>query len=688
MRRRPRRPTAFRLVPALLAAALGSSGCTPPVAPPPPPQAEPPPLEPTLAEVGDEILDAWFQAQPVTATSLGEHRYDAMWPDLSAAGIAADRRRIDDSLARLDAMPPKTPDEKVDHEMLRNELLRQQFVHEVEQPWTRDPMWYAGLVGSGLEDLVSRDFAPLTERAQNVAARLERLPAFVEIAIANLQPGVTLRPQTEVAVGQLDGAIVLVEQVIGERLQGARPDDLARIEAAKAPAVAAIAALQTHVRDVLLPDASDQWRLGADHYARKLQLTLQTDISASQLRRTAILEHARVRTQMAKVATELAEHLFGSRGLAKIRRKAHGHPQRAIVRAVLDELATYRVTPPRLRDRIADNLQRLDAFVRDHDLVTMDDAEVLEVIWTPPHQRGVFIAGLAAPGPLDAGKPGLPSFYLVQPVPEDWAQDVQDSFLREYNNFMIEVLSIHEAIPGHFVQLYYGKREPSKIRKVLANGAFVEGWAVYAERMMVDAGYAGAPPTADEPTPRGLSKPMQALLADDELRAKAIRLHALKFYLRTITNAILDQAVHAEQMDELSALELMVERSFQQEGEARGKWVRAQVTSTQLSTYFVGAQAWINLRQTAEQRAQDAGAAFDDKAFHDAALSHGAPAMSRLPDLLWPAEPAAQAPAGGETPPETTLGGGPVEATEPDPDPEPTVVEDGPDDEPLPGEAG
>ncbi|MBL4684962.1 MAG: DUF885 domain-containing protein, partial [Nannocystaceae bacterium] len=331
-------------------------------------------------------------------------------------------------------------------------------------------------------------------------------------------------------------------------------------------------------------------------------------------------------------AGELAEALFSKRQRHRIR-AGHGETGTATIRAVLEALAVDHVTPPRLRDRIEANLERLHDFVVEQRLVSMDDDEVLQVIWTPPHQRGVFIAGLAAPGPLDAAnKPGLPSFYLVQPVPEDWPAAYRESFLREYNNFMLEILSIHEAIPGHFVQLYFAKREPSKIRKILANGAFVEGWAVYAEKFMTDAGYAGLGPAPDAERPHEIPKRTWAVMQDPQLRTKAIVLHGLKFYLRSITNAILDHSIHAGSMTEEEAVNLMVQRSFQQEGEARSKWIRAQVTSTQLSTYFVGAQAWHRLRNAARSRA---GEAFDVQAFHDAALSHGAPPVHRLPELMW-----------------------------------------------------
>jgi uncharacterized protein (DUF885 family) len=244
----------------------------------------------------------------------------------------------------------------------------------------------------------------------------------------------------------------------------------------------------------------------------------------------------------------------------------------------------------------------------------------------------VAIAGLDAPAPLDAQKPGLPSFYIVQPVPEDWTPERRESFLREYNHFMLEILSIHEAIPGHFVQLYYGKREPSRIRKVFSNGPFVEGWAVYTEHVMVEKGYSGKQPEGERP--KKMAKGLWAVKSDPKLRAKAIALHGQKFFLRTVTNAIIDHEIHAGDMDEEHAVAFMVDRAFQEEGEARAKWVRAQLSSTQLSTYFVGATAWFRLREQAEARAKERGEAFDMASFHERALSHGAPPVHRLPELM------------------------------------------------------
>jgi uncharacterized protein (DUF885 family) len=610
-------------------------GCkpTPTQAPAPPAPRPEAPAPPGAAEVTVQILAEWFEAQPVTATSLGEHAHDSRWPDLSPAGLDRDGTRIERSLARIDEIEPASLDEHVDLEILRSELLRQRFEREVEQPWRRNPMWYAQIIGTGIDDLVSRDFAPLADRAASLADRLEALPGLVGQALANLDAEACMAPHTEVASTQLRGTLVLLEETVPARIADAPPDLRRRIEKANQDAASSIRELIDRVERIH-PVARGSWRLGPDAFARKLALTLQTSVTPAELRRVAILEHGRVRRRMAELSQDLGLALFGPAKLRRIRAAAPGDPDAALVHAVLAALSEHHVEPDGLRDAIEANLERLQRFVLDRNIVPVDEAEVLQVIWTPEHQRGVYIAGLAAPAPLDAGRPGLPSFYLVQPIPETWSSAQRESFLREYNDFMLEILSIHEAIPGHFVQLYHAKRHPSVVRKVLASGTFVEGWAVYTEKVMVDQGYVGEGPPEDQVRPSGTNRALWAVMQDPGLRGKAIALHGLKFYLRTVTNAILDHGVHVDAMSEDAALELMMERSFQTEGEARGKWIRAQVTSTQLSTYFVGAQAWLRLRKRAELRAGDADEPFDLAGFHETALGHGAPPPDLLPALL------------------------------------------------------
>jgi uncharacterized protein (DUF885 family) len=595
--------------------------------------AEAPPAAPRFAEAVDRIFDAAFAANPVAATQSGVHAHDARWPDLSPAGMAADRRRVQDALALLAQVssgqsPEPSADESIDAAVLRAELELQVFTDEVEKPYRRNPLAYTSLIGAGLEELILREFAPLARRADDLAARIEALPALCQQAVENLVAGDTHGPAARVAVGRLDGLVSLLEEEIPKRIAAAAPQ-AQRARAATPAAVAAIRKLQAHVRDRLLPAAGEKWRLGADAFARKLGLTLQSDIPADELVRLARAEHERVRAHMVVVAGELAPALFSTAELGRARRGPD--PDTALVRAVLDRLAQVHSAPEALRDDAEAKLETLTEVVREKKIVSVDAGEVLQVIWTPPHKRGVAVAGLENPGPLEPQPEGLASFYLVQPVPADWPAARQQSMLREYNDFMLEILSIHEAIPGHFVQLYHSRRNPSKVRRVLPNGPFVEGWAVYTEKVMVDAGFAGTLPT--RPPPR-LPARLERVMREPALRHKAIALHGLKFYLRAVANAILDHAIQAGDMNEEQAVELMVARSYQEEGEARLKWVRAQVSSTQLSTYFAGAQAWFRLREQAEKRAQETGVPFDMLAFHDAVLSHGAPPVHELPRLL------------------------------------------------------
>jgi uncharacterized protein (DUF885 family) len=241
-------------------------------------------------------------------------------------------------------------------------------------------------------------------------------------------------------------------------------------------------------------------------------------------------------------------------------------------------------------------------FVRSHDLITLPSSPV-EVILMPEFQRGVTVAYCDSPGPLDKN---LKTFYAVSPIPDDWTAEQTTSFLREYNTRSIDELSVHEAMPGHYVQLWHSNKNPSILRAVLSSGSFVEGWAVYSEKMMVDAGFRDHDPL--------------------------YRLINLKWYLRVISNALLDQGIQVDGMTSEQAMKLMTEQAFQEEREAAGKWVRAELGSAQLPTYFVGVQEHMDLRHEAERRE---GANFNLKKYHDKVLSFGSPPARYVHELMF-----------------------------------------------------
>ena len=266
--------------------------------------------------------------------------------------------------------------------------------------------------------------------------------------------------------------------------------------------------------------------------------------------------------------------------------------EQAAIQAALELAYADRPTRDKVVDTAKATLASATEFVRSKDLITLPDAPV-KIILMPEFQRGVAVAYCDSPGPLDKS---LDTFYAVSPIPDEWTEAQTTSFLREYNTRSIDELSIHEAMPGHYVQIWHSNKYPSVLRAVLSSGSFVEGWAVYAEKVMVDAGYRDNDPL--------------------------YRLIQLKWYLRVITNAIIDQAIHVDGMSRDDAMKLMTEKGFQEEREAAGKWVRAQLSSTQLPTYFVGVQEHFDLRKAVEAKE---GSAFSLKAYHDKVLSFGSP---------------------------------------------------------------
>ncbi|MDA1232440.1 MAG: DUF885 domain-containing protein, partial [Planctomycetota bacterium] len=245
---------------------------------------------------------------------------------------------------------------------------------------------------------------------------------------------------------------------------------------------------------------------------------------------------------------------------------------------------------------------RIQDFIRTHDILRLPEPDRCQIIEMPEFRRGNSLAYLDSALPLD---PKGISTYAVSPPPANWGEDRVRSFLEEYNQHMLQVLTIHEAYPGHYVQLEYSNRCPSLIRRVLQSGVFIEGWAVYTEQMMLDQGY-----------------------GDGNL---ALRLNQLKFYLRAVANTILDHKMHCTMMSDDEAYVFLTEGAYQSEGEARLKIIRAKQSSTQLSTYFVGRMAHYRLRQQVQRELADQ---FELGRFHEAVLDHGSVPMKYLPELV------------------------------------------------------
>ena len=550
--------------------------------------------------LADRFLDEIIQLSPTAATAIGDHRADDRLDEVDDA--ARERSRVAyqayrHALSEIDFHTLSRANQ-VDASLLANEVNSTLFALDSLEEWAWNPLYYVNISGGSVYGLLSRDFAPLAERLDNAAARLERLPRFLEQVRASLQPERVPKIHAETAIQQNPGLVSIIEAMIVPELPRIPEATRNRLESAIEVAKDAIAVHQSWLEEELLPRAAGDFRIGAELYDRKLAYALNSPLGRKEIRALAESEYEAVRGQMYELARDVYAGMHPHTAFPDDPDEAY---KQAIIRAALEQ--AYRQLPPPdgIVEIASEYLQQASDFVVEHNIVTLPD-DPIEIIVMPEFQRGVALAYLDPPGPLDKGQK---AFYAVAPLPDDWTVEQVESFLREYNLFSIQDLTIHEGVPGHYLQFALSNRYPSALRGVLWSGPFVEGWAVYAERVMIDEGY----------------------LDHDPL----MRLVNLKWYLRAVTNAIIDSAIHVDGMTRDEAMKLMIEGGFQEEREAAGKWVRAQLTSAQLSTYFVGYQEHTAMREAVEQVWGDE---FTLRRYHDQALSYGSPPVSFVRALM------------------------------------------------------
>ena len=556
--------------------------------------------EKKFADISKRWLDGWLQLGPVNATAQGDHRFDTEIDDLSAAG----RQKLVDfskkTLAELDGIDASklSRESQVDLAILRNQVKGDIWGMDTLQSWAWDPQMYNGLAGSAIYSLMARDYAPLPERLKAATVRIEKIPALFKQMRENLDPARVPKIHAETVAAQNGGTVELVDQFITPNLDKLQGADRARLEAAIAALRTAVTEQQTWLDKTLVPNAKGDFRIGQKLYDEKLQFALMSSLSRAEIKQRAEAEITRVRGEMYKIAQQV---LKGKPDAPELPDAPSDEQQQKAIEAALE--IGYNDHPKRSEvfDVAKKDLAQATEYVRAKDIVTVPDDPV-DVIEMPKFQQGVAVAYCDSPGPLDKGQK---TFYAISPIPAAWDDKQAESFLREYNNRMLQMLTIHEAMPGHYVEGAHSARYPSPLRGVLRSGMFAEGWAVYTETVMMESGY----------------------LDNDPL----FHLMRYKFYLRAVANAILDQGVHVDGWSKEQAMDLMVKRTFQQEREAEGKWKRVSLTSAQLPTYFVGVQEHFDLRKAMEQKQ---GKDFKLKAYHDQVLSYGAPPVRFVREMM------------------------------------------------------
>jgi uncharacterized protein (DUF885 family) len=552
------------------------------------------PKDDEFQKIAHDYIELELETNPEEATELGDHRFDGRLTDYSPEARAkelATQKEFREKLNALDGSQV-TGANNVDFRILKENIDYKIFqAEELKQPdW--NPLIYNQSLANSLYVLVARDFASPEKRIPNLRQRMEGIPRVIAQAKANLQH--PPRVHTETAIEQTQGAINLVREGLAPLLDRA-PQMKKELAPLQEKTAAALEDYKKWLEKDLLPRSDGDFRLGVEKFRKKLRFALASDLSMEEIMKRAQADLQQTQTAIYETALPLYKKYFPKADQPALADK------KKITAAVLNKLAEQHPDDNTIVSYAQKIVGEATDFVRSHNLVTVPDTP-LDVIVMPEFKRGQAIAYCDASGPLEKnGK----TFFAVAPTPNDWSKERKESFFREYNNYMVRDLTVHEAMPGHYLQLAHANefRAPTLVRAIFQSGTFIEGWAVYCEQMMAEQGYGGP----------------------------EVKMQQLKMRLRAICNAILDQSIHAGNMSEQEAMDLMTKEGYQQEGEAVAKWKRARLTSTQLSTYFVGVSEHLDLRDLAKKKP---GASFDQKKYNDQVTSYGSPPVKYVRELM------------------------------------------------------
>jgi len=544
-----------------------------------------------------DFIEAYWKQNPESAVVAGYYKYADRLPIPDDA-----ERRRGLAFAATWLRKLKTFDEtaldvqdRIDLRLIRNQVESERWETRVFKAYQWDPSSHNVARTFGL--ILGTEYAPLEVRLRTVAKRLPLVAPYYAAAKAAIKS--PTHEHTQLAILQNKGALGVfgdgfLKQVEDSKLRDA---EKAQLKAEAAKAKAAIQGYITHLEGLdkqLQATGGRSFRVGKERFEQSFTYSIQADCTAEELYRRALAEKEKLHARMADLAVQLWPKYFGSEPMPSARLELIGR--------VVERLSQKHVAAEGFVAEVKRQIPLLENWVREHDLLELDPTKPLVVRETPEYMRGVAGASISAPGPYD---PKANTYYNVTPLEGTEAQ--KESYLREYNDYTLQVLNIHEAVPGHYVQLLHANQSPSLVKALFGNGAMVEGWAVYSERMMLESGYGGNTPE--------------------------MWLMYSKWNLRVVCNAILDYSVHVLGMSEEKAMDLLLHEAFQQASEAREKWHRARVTSVQLSSYFAGYAAIYDLREQLKAKQKDH---FDLKRFHEEFLGYGSAPVKFIRELMLP----------------------------------------------------
>lgn len=538
------------------------------------------------------FIERFWKINPEWANAIGYQKYAEILLVPNDSQRVKEVNFYEKELKALDAFPLSGLSDlnKIDYKIIKNELQKRIWQINVSKEYQWNPTYYN--IGETFATFFTENRTPLKKTIDAFYNKLKNVPAFYEAAKANIKnPAIEY---VQLAIEQNEGSLSIFENDYVDSVKALHyyPEHEQLLLKRGKDAVAAIKSYIQFLKD-FKNDTPRSYRLGSELYADKFKFDIQSQYTSDEMYSAALLRKDYLHNEMYNIATKLWPKYFGSQTMPT--------DKMVLIKKVIDTISVQHVKAENFRAEIEKQLPELNAFVKEKNLVYMDPTKPLKVRKEPGYMAGVAGASMSSPGPYE--KKGT-AFYNVGTL-DGWSPEKAESYLREYNKYTLQILNIHEAIPGHYVQLMYSNKSPSIIKSIFGNGAMIEGWAVYSELMMLENGY-------------GNNEPEMWLLY-------------FKWSLRSACNTILDISVHTKNMTKEEAMDLMVTQGFQQQTEAEGKWHRVQVSNVQLTSYFTGFKEIIDLR---EEYKSKLGKNYTVKKFNEKFLSYGSAPVKYIREMM------------------------------------------------------
>jgi uncharacterized protein (DUF885 family) len=573
-----------------------------------------------FAVLSDQFMKDSLALSPSSASAAGYHTHldaktgktialDAELDDLSLESISQQRAFYANWRERFHReTPPSALDSEdaADWQLIDDQIGLNLLEFDRIQSYKHNPTVVVELIGNALFLPLTQNYASHDIRAGHVLSRVSQIPRFLAQVQAYLSDSDPVWIST--AVDENTGNIDLIEHTLAAEIPAGSPQR-AKYDALTPPAVRALQDFSAWLQNSLAKQPSNlTWRLGKELYAQKFALVMETAVTPEEVLTSAEQDMKSVRAEMLQIALPLHTQMYPDHNDHS--NLAEHDRENLIIQEVLLKISDHHPSPDQLQPTIEADLATITKFIREKQIVSLSSRDNLKVIPTPPFERGIYsVAGFHSAPPLE---PQAEAQYWVTPIDPQTPAAKVESKLREYNNFTLQWLSIHEALPGHYIQFeHLNNIQPERrrlLRSLYANGAYVEGWAEYIAQVMMDEGF-----------------------LDNDPR---FRMVMRKIRLRVISNAILDIKMHTMNMTDQEALDLMTKESFQTQAEAEGKLLRVKLSSTQLPTYYVGIREWFALRQKYQAAA---GKNFNLLKFHDLVLDEGPLPVPVVEKLVMPA---------------------------------------------------